>query len=627
MNNSIWTDFFPLGQAFGWTIVHSLWQITLIGLALRLLLWMIGRQQARVRYGVLLTGLLLALVWSSVTFAGYWVEMSAPQIGEGIAQGSVDIQINSGAYFLFVFQDSKSIWTFVEDIHQQLGPYIPFIGGLWLLGLIFYLVKMALGFNFLSQLQRSGQIPENQLWRDRVEQLARQMKVKRAVRFLLTDRINVPVTFRFYKPVILFPAALFTGLNPEQIEVLILHELAHIRRQDYLVNIVQSVIEVLFFYHPFIWWMSGEIRQEREYGCDDLVIKTQQNPFLYAETLTRLHTQHSLIKTNLAMSANSRKGTFSKRIFRLFGQYDQRPSLLKSGILMILLLTAVLAQAFYLPEIEKDSNSTLSVVEIPVVSHNQDNDFSPVPEPKQTESKLETAAEKTSAPESKTRVESDTEQKNEVVGLKKNNILDTSTGPSLLYTQNTSMDLKPLANIERDMSIPVMPLMPQDTVPIFIVNGKIVGGKEPLNEINPNKIERIIVWKGEKAVKRFGEKGKNGVIEIFLKGYLTEAQKKEMEKNRIGAETKSIQRKKISNDGTLVTGTVLDSNKQPLIGVNIIIKGTKNGTITDFYGNFSLKIPDSCADLVMSYVGKETKVLKKVCEGTDVEVELMDETK
>src|ERR1017187_9214042 len=126
-----------------------------------------------------------------------------------------------------------------------------------------------------SQLGRRGVCAAGALWQGRGERLAARMRVSRPVTLLESCLAEVPVVMGYLRPVILMPVGLMTGLPAEQIEAILLHELAHIRRHDYLVNLLQIVVEGLVFYHPAVWWISSVMRAERENCCDDLVVATQ----------------------------------------------------------------------------------------------------------------------------------------------------------------------------------------------------------------------------------------------------------------------------------------------------------------------------------------------------------------
>src|SRR5438045_8014050 len=115
--------------------------------------------------------------------------------------------------------------------------------------------------------------------------LARRLRVSRPIRVLQSAAVQVPAVIGWLRPVILLPASALTGLTPLQLDALLAHELAHVRRYDYLVNLIQSVIETLLFYHPAVWWVSQQVREEREHCCDGLAVAVCGDPHFYASAL------------------------------------------------------------------------------------------------------------------------------------------------------------------------------------------------------------------------------------------------------------------------------------------------------------------------------------------------------
>jgi hypothetical protein len=184
------------------------------------------------------------------------------------------------------------------------------------------------------------------------------MGIRREVRFFWSDRVREPITLRHLKPIVLFPIGLVNQLSMAQVEVILLHELSHIKRWDYLVNWLQSILELLFFFHPAVWWLSAQVREAREHCCDDLVLQAgRQQRLLYAKTLAQVSAYSLHSKSKLVMSLNGNKNEFTTRIQRLFGQFDQRISWQKpilSGLIMIMLLVLSLA---YAPELTANENS------------------------------------------------------------------------------------------------------------------------------------------------------------------------------------------------------------------------------------------------------------------------------
>ena len=374
MDNAFWIEFLPLGQAIGWTILNSLWQIALLAGIWRLFLWSIPQNQPNLRYGFTLSCLVLATAWSGWTFSNEWSNAKALSVDQQLVTSSTPVSnvsisvaqvpndhVASSAIILEEIGNHPTtkeqnftplitnhfLYEKVTSFSRQFIPIIPYLAIVWYIGVLLMSCLIIGGFFHLNQLKKTGvQLPSTE-WLHRFDHLKKQMGITHDLQFLWSKKVVEPLTFYFFKPVVLAPIGLMTSLPQDQIEVLLLHELAHIRRYDFSVNIFQSLIEVLFFYHPAVWWMSSELRKEREHCCDDLVMSVHNNPLAYAEALTCLQSPNFSLKTSLAMAATGKKGSFSQRIFRLFGKYDRQPVTLKGTFLiLILLLTGFLTQGF-----------------------------------------------------------------------------------------------------------------------------------------------------------------------------------------------------------------------------------------------------------------------------------------
>ncbi|MEM0993382.1 MAG: M56 family metallopeptidase, partial [Bacteroidota bacterium] len=332
-----------IATALGWTLVHSLWQIALIALLLKALLSISSNQSAHLRYGWSLVAMFAVLIGAGVTF-GYYYEPIVPVIIENLP----DLENNTWTDKMMPLESAEGTASW-ETWMIAVEQYLPYLVMAWLFGICCYTILMVQGFFQLKNLQRLHSNPVPKQWEHRLSELQAQLGIQRNVQFLTCKSLDEPITFGHFKPIILVPVGLLTGLSTAQVEVLLLHELAHIRRYDYLVNWLQSSLETLFFYHPAFWWISRQVRAEREHCCDDLVLGLHPAPMLYAQTLTQLQINHYSIKTNLAMAATKNQGAFTTRIHRLFGQYNSPNRQKKGGILMILLAIAMVTVAFYEP--------------------------------------------------------------------------------------------------------------------------------------------------------------------------------------------------------------------------------------------------------------------------------------
>jgi beta-lactamase regulating signal transducer with metallopeptidase domain len=164
----------------------------------------------------------------------------------------------------------EHFWSSKEKLLTALQPWLPWAVSLWACGVALLALRLAVGWGMIRRLRHDAEPPKDLVWSVRFERLRVRLGVSAPVRLLCSAQAGVPMVIGWLKPVVLVPAGLLAGLTPHQLEAVMAHELAHIRRHDYLVNLLQNVLETFFFYHPAVWWVSRQIRTERENCCDDL---------------------------------------------------------------------------------------------------------------------------------------------------------------------------------------------------------------------------------------------------------------------------------------------------------------------------------------------------------------------
>ena len=158
----------------------------------------------------------------------------------------------------------------LNELRARVRPWLPAVFAAWLLGVTVLFVRMYGGWWRARRIvSRADSVPDAE-WRSRVLRMANQLGVAAPVSFLQSAVVSVPVVIGWLRPAIVVPVSAFAGLTPEDLEAILAHELAHIRRADYLVNLLQNLAETLFFYHPAVWWVSRQVRLEREHCCDDI---------------------------------------------------------------------------------------------------------------------------------------------------------------------------------------------------------------------------------------------------------------------------------------------------------------------------------------------------------------------
>jgi hypothetical protein len=214
--------------------------------------------------------------------------------------------------------------------------------GAWSLGVVLLAARMIGGWALAQRLARSGQPTTLPGLERALARLCEVMRVARPVRLLESVRVEVPTVIGWMRPVILFPAATLAGLTPAQLEVVLAHELAHVRRLDYLVNLLQTAIETLLFYHPAVWWVSSRVRVEREHCCDDAAVAACGDALAYARALTDLEGLR-VGPVGLAVAADG--GSLLHRVARLVGPASHAPRASRAvgALLALVILPAFLA--------------------------------------------------------------------------------------------------------------------------------------------------------------------------------------------------------------------------------------------------------------------------------------------
>jgi beta-lactamase regulating signal transducer with metallopeptidase domain len=315
----------------GWVLLHFIWQGALVAALVAAGLWLLRGRGAHERYALACGGLIAMVAAPLVTAAALVGPMlTAPALPAG-GGGGPGVPAAS-----------------------PLEAALPLITTLWLVGTIGFQARLLLLWGRAERLRRAGTGPIPATLAPIVADLVARIGVRRPVRVVQSSLVMVPTVVGWLRPVVLVPAAALTGLGPDQLRAVIAHELAHVRRHDYLVNVLQSVCEALLFYHPAVWWISGRIRAEREYCCDDVAVAVCGNAVLYARALSTLDEWRS---TDCWPALASTGEPLMKRICRLVGVRDarsRRPVSLMATVTLVMSAAAVAAVGSLHPADEAD---------------------------------------------------------------------------------------------------------------------------------------------------------------------------------------------------------------------------------------------------------------------------------
>lgn len=270
----------PAVSALGWALVDFLWQGALVGCASAIALMLLRNARPQARYVLCCAALALCLALPAF---GFWHGLHADaRVGDDPAARFVQF-----ADAPTIHAATASPTVSMASSGSSFAGSLPWIVALWSVGAALLAARMAFGMMWVARAGRAHGMPHPR-WQRRLDRLAEKLGVACSVRLRLVAELASPVAAGCWKPVVLVPAALIAEMPLDLVEALLAHELAHIRRHDYLVNLIQSAIEALLFYHPVVWWLSSRIRVEREQIADDLAARAIGEPKRLALALHEL---------------------------------------------------------------------------------------------------------------------------------------------------------------------------------------------------------------------------------------------------------------------------------------------------------------------------------------------------
>ncbi|TFW24713.1 M56 family peptidase [Massilia arenosa] len=304
-------------EVVGWTLVDFAWQGAVIGVITALLLLTMRGAGPRQRYLVACAGLLACMAWPAL------------QLMARLADGPA-----TAASVRSMMAAGGGIATSTAGLAGLVQDHLPAIVGAWALCALLMAGRMLLGLAWIGRAGNEDSQAHPELQR-RLDALAERFGIGRAVRVRVLANIQSPITAGWLKPIIMIPASLATRMPTDLLEALLAHELAHVKRMDYVVNLVQHLVETVLFYHPAVWWISRQVRAEREKIADDLAARHLGEPRRLARALSELE-KMQFSGRNLALGADG--GDLVDRIARLV-RPQQRPAAWNALLPLILVAT------------------------------------------------------------------------------------------------------------------------------------------------------------------------------------------------------------------------------------------------------------------------------------------------
>ncbi|MEM1120875.1 MAG: M56 family metallopeptidase [Bacteroidota bacterium] len=326
-------------QIIGWAILHSLWQIALIT-CLYIVVKSLWKKASALQQYYLGLAALVANFSAPILTVGYlW-----PAQNNAVAMTNLAPTTHNLVTISTTVGTTEEVVYTTLTFADYLTMVLPYLVAFWGLGMGYFLTRFLLNLAKIQKLQNIDNEIITGEWLAKISAFKKQLNIEKEVQVFLSTHIKEPITFGHFKPVILLPISLMTGFDAAAVETILLHELAHIKRHDYLVNLGQSLIEIILFYHPCVWWLSKEIRTIREHCCDDLVLSVGDNRDAYVRTLTTLQWRKiGAVSNSLSMAASGDQSDFTRRIKRMFGVEEKQRFSFRQlmGVFLVLLFLAI----------------------------------------------------------------------------------------------------------------------------------------------------------------------------------------------------------------------------------------------------------------------------------------------
>jgi beta-lactamase regulating signal transducer with metallopeptidase domain len=362
-------------QIVGWTLIHFAWQGAIVGLLTAGVLRLSRHRSANARYIVACVALMIML--ASVILTARM--LAGPDVSLGSAVIEPAAVVSSGAFSAASTKQPGDAVTLGTGAWNRIDALVPGIVLVWLAGVAVLLLRMAAGLLRVRQLQVNAFAAGESRWQSTTEQIARRLGIHTRVRVAETTQVDAPTALGWLRPVILLPIAALANLTPVQVEAILTHELIHIRRHDYVINVLQTITETILFYHPAVWWVSRQVRTEREHCCDDVAVQVCGDPVEYAAALTELEEWRSR-ETSLALAATG--GSLRDRVRRLLNVPVEHDARSLNWLVPVGLTLALAAGAYILSAAPSQAEGMLASNDIqPALASDASQAVEPVASP------------------------------------------------------------------------------------------------------------------------------------------------------------------------------------------------------------------------------------------------------
>jgi len=307
--------------AIAWTLIHFCWQAAAIAAVYGAASLLLSRRSSQTRYAVALAALLAMLASAAVTF-GWQLRANAAPAHSSISHDATMAAAPSRFQQTVAPTVARAALAISADAASpSLPALLPWIDGFWLMGVFVLSLRSLGGWWLIRRLRASANSAIPAAVSASFQRIASALGLRRPIELAVSGNVSGPITVGFLRATVLLPICALTSLSPDELEVVLAHELAHVRRADFLWNLVQTFAETVFFFHPAVWWIGSCLRNERELCCDDLALKVCPNPVIYARALFHLEEQRSRQpRLAMALDGNGSRSTLRLRILRILGE-------------------------------------------------------------------------------------------------------------------------------------------------------------------------------------------------------------------------------------------------------------------------------------------------------------------
>jgi beta-lactamase regulating signal transducer with metallopeptidase domain len=314
--------------ALGWTLLHFCWQGTVVAVLFALVDRLTVRTASRVRYAVAVGAMFLMPLMVSITFA---VEMQAP----------LPEPVLTTASHVYGVEPHTAVAQPVSAIHgiadrgatlaMRAEQLLPWVDGAWLMGVLMLALRALGGWLYLDRLRRQarGIVPAH--LEQSFQRMRARIEVGRRVVLRVSDEVISPLAMGVWRATIIVPASAVLRLSSEELEAVLAHELGHIRRWDYVCNLMQITVESVLFFHPAVWWVSRTVRDRREVCCDEIAVASCADAVVYARALLRLEEQ-KVAELRFATALAGQRGSLLGRIEKVLGEDRPMVSGMTGGV-------------------------------------------------------------------------------------------------------------------------------------------------------------------------------------------------------------------------------------------------------------------------------------------------------